>query len=182
MRQIIAFTGMPFSGKTEAVKVGKNMGITVLRMGDLVWEEVERKNLELNSENVGRIATQMRKEYGKDIWAKKTLDKIKKLNQKELIIIDGIRNPEEVNFFKKEFNKHFVLIAIKSFDKQRYLRAVKRNRKDDSNDIKKIKQRDRREIKWGLKKVIEKADIKISNNKDLESFKNKVKNQLKKYR
>ncbi|HEC81032.1 MAG TPA: hypothetical protein ENI42_01220, partial [Thermoplasmatales archaeon] len=35
----IAFTGMPGSGKTEAVKIAKELEIPVIRMGDCVWEE-----------------------------------------------------------------------------------------------------------------------------------------------
>ena len=41
--KIIAFTGMPASGKSEAVQLAKDKGIPVIRMGDLVWEETRRQ-------------------------------------------------------------------------------------------------------------------------------------------
>ncbi|HIG99167.1 MAG TPA: AAA family ATPase, partial [Thermoplasmata archaeon] len=41
--KIIAFTGMPASGKSEAVQLAKDKGIPVIRMGDLVWEETQRQ-------------------------------------------------------------------------------------------------------------------------------------------
>ncbi|RKX48292.1 MAG: hypothetical protein DRP25_07625, partial [Thermotoga sp.] len=108
--KVIAFTGMPGSGKSEAVKVAREMRIPVIRMGDCVWEEVRKRGLELNDENVGRIANEMREKYGKDIWAKRTFEKIDP--SWDIVVIDGIRNIEEVDFFREKLGKDFTLIAI----------------------------------------------------------------------
>ena len=67
--KIIAFTGMPFSGKSEAVEIAKKLGIPVVRMGDMVWDEVKKQGLEINDGNVGFIANKMRESHGMDIWA-----------------------------------------------------------------------------------------------------------------
>ena len=99
--KIIAFTGMPFSGKTEAVKIAKNLNFPVIRMGDIIWEEVIDNGLKLNDKNVGEIANNMRVKFGNDIWAKKTIKKIKSMGNVESVIIDGIRNVEEIEAFKK---------------------------------------------------------------------------------
>ena len=32
--QVLAFAGMPFSGKSEAVKIAKEMDIPIIRMGE----------------------------------------------------------------------------------------------------------------------------------------------------
>ena len=166
---------MPFSGKSEAVKIAKEKNIPVIRMGDMIWEETKAHGLEINDSNVGKIATDMRKEYGMDIWAKKTYEKIKNMKNTEKIVIDGVRNIEEVDFFKKNLGKDFILVAVKVSDEIRYKRAMNRGRKDDSSDITKIKERDQRELSWGLGKVIDSADIVIENNNDLESFRKKIK-------
>ena len=97
--KIIAFTGMPFSGKTEAVKIARKMNLDIIRMGDIVWEEVKKRGLKLNDKNVGFIANQMRDEFGKDIWAIKTIEKIKLKNKAQTIVIDGVRCYEEVDRF-----------------------------------------------------------------------------------
>jgi len=149
---IIAFTGMPYSGKTEAVNITRKKNITVIRMGDLVWDEVEKRGLELNDENVGFIANLMRNEYGNNIWAIKTIEKIKSFYSDKLIVIDGIRNLEEIDIFKKKITAKFIVIAIISSDELRYKRGLTRFRKDDSKDIKTIKTRDKRETKWGIKR------------------------------
>ncbi len=176
--KIIAFTGMPCSGKTEAVEIAKTLGLPVIRMGDMVWEEVKQQGLELNDENVGAIADSIRREQGKNIWAKRTIDKINSLNITNKIIVDGIRNIEEVDLFKRELCNNFVLIAIIASDEVRKKRSLLRKRKDDSNDLRKIEERDKREIRWGIKDLITTSDIIISNEHSINDFRREVKKVL----
>ena len=173
--KIVAFAGMPFSGKSEAVKIAKELNIPVIRMGDMVWKETKNQGLEINDSNVGKIANNMRKKHGMDIWAKRTLDHIKKLEKTELLVIDGIRNSEEVDFFKKNLGQDFILVAIDVSDKIRYKRAMSRGREDDSKDLKLIKERDKREKSWGLDKLIKSADIIIKNEGSLENLQKNIK-------
>jgi dephospho-CoA kinase len=177
--KIIAFTGMPFSGKSEAVKIAKKQGIPVVRMGDMIWEETKKQGLELNDRNVGMIANDMRKIHGKNIWAKRTLEKINSMKRTDLLVIDGVRNIEEVETFEKELGKDFLLIAIEVSDETRHKRAMIRGRKDDSMDPDLIKERDRRELFWGLGNVIASADSVVINEGDIEEFKAKIKKLLK---
>jgi dephospho-CoA kinase len=178
--KVIAFTGMPFSGKTEAVNVAREMNIPVIRMGDLVWDEVKKLGLEINDANVGKVANEMRIKEGMDIWARKTIEKIKKLEDVNCIVIDGIRNIEEVELFKEKLGKDFVLIAIHASPGIRIKRALARGRKDDVRSIEELKEREKRELKWGLGLVIASADIILTNESDLEEFRQKVKEVLHK--
>jgi len=177
--KIVAFTGMPFSGKTEAVQIATSLDIPVVRMGDTIWDEVKKRGLDLNDVNVGKVANQMRKKCGMEIWAKKTLSIIQQMKNTDSIVIDGIRNVEEIDVFKKELGQDFVVIAIHASKKIRYKRAMNRGRFDDSNDIEAIKARDQREIKWGISVVIASADIVISNEGTIDEFRDKIKNILR---
>jgi dephospho-CoA kinase len=172
--KIIAFTGMPASGKSEAVQIAKDKGIPVIRMGDLVWEETKRQGRPLNDKNVGSVATNMRKKHGMDVWAKRTVEKIRTLKKASHLVIDGVRNMEEIEFFKKELGLDFLVVAIDAPDELRRKRAVARGRTDDSKDLKDLEERDKREISWGLQKVIADADIIIENSGSLESFRKQV--------
>jgi len=178
--KIIAFTGLPFSGKSEAVKIAQEMNIPVIRIGDMVWKETTKRGLKLSDNNVGMIADSMRKEHGMDIWAKRTLEKIKLFKDIKKIVIDGIRNIEEIEAFKKELDKDFLLIAVQVNDDIRYKRAINRRREDDSIDLKLIKKRDKRELSWGLGNVIASAEIVVSNEGSLEEFEQKIKKILNK--
>ena len=172
--KIIAFTGMPASGKSEAVQLAKDKGIPVIRMGDLVWEETKRQGKPLDDKNVGSVATSMRKEFGMDVWAKRTVEKIHSLKKAPYLVIDGVRNLEEIEFFKKELGLDFFVVAIVALDELRRKRAIARGRTDDSKDLKDLEERDKREISWGLQKVIADADIVIPNNGSLEDFRKQV--------
>ena len=165
---------MPFSGKTEAVQIAREKKIPIVRMGDMIWEEVKKRGLELSDKNVGFIANEMREKHGMHVWAEKTVEKIKSMDDVDFLVIDGIRNVEEIDIFKKELGEEFIVIAIEVSDKTRHERAMIRSRQDDSKDIEKVKERDRREIGWGLAEVIASSDIVISNEKDIESFRAEI--------
>jgi len=178
--KVIAFTGMPASGKSEAVQLVKAKGIPVVRMGDLVWEETKRQGKPLDDKNVGSVASSMREKYGMDIRAKRTVEKINSLENPPLIVIDGVRTMEEIDFFKQELGMEVLVVAIDASDKVRRQRALARGRTDDSKDLKDLEERDKREIRWGLQKVIADADIVIPNNGDLKTFQKLVSTVLKK--
>jgi dephospho-CoA kinase len=178
--KIIAFVGMPCSGKTEAVQIAKEIDIPVIRMGDMVWDEVKKRGIPLDEKNVGAVADQMRKDQGMDIWAKRTLDKISPIENRNCIVIDGIRNIEEIDTFKKKLGKDFIIIAVTASDKIRQKRFLNRGRVDDSLDIQDIKDRDKRELNWGLGTVIASADIIVSNEDGIEEFREEIKKILDK--
>ncbi|HEC82287.1 MAG TPA: flagellar hook-basal body complex protein FliE [Thermoplasmatales archaeon] len=171
----IAFTGLPGAGKTEAVNIAKELGIKVVSMGDEVRNETMARGFELNDSNVGRVADEMREKYGKDIWAKKCLKKIK---NNEIVVIDGIRNIEEVETFKNAI-RNFILIAIHASPSTRYERLMNRRRKDDSTKIEDLKKREKRELAWGIGNVIAMADIIVVNEGSLEEFREKIMEILK---
>ena len=52
---------------------------------------------------------------------------------------------------------------------------MNRGREDDSQDLDLIKERDKRELSWGLGNVIASADIVISNEGSIEDFQQKIK-------
>lgn len=171
---IFGFTGLPWSGKSEAVKIAKKKGLAVFRMGDFVWDEVKKRNLSLNTNNVGKIAQEMREKHGNTIWAEKTVNAIKQSVQSSDVVIDGIRSVDEINYFRKHLSNSFRLVAIIATDKLRHERAKLRKRADDSTNNMDLQNRDDREKKWGIDRVINSADVVISNQSSLESFREKV--------
>ena len=105
------------------------------------------------------------------------LERIDKSHDK--IVIDGIRNIEEMDFFREKLGKDFLLVAIHASPKTRYKRLLSRKREDDNLSTEKIRERDERELRWGLGVLIAFADVIIINEDSLEEFKSKVKEVLK---
>jgi dephospho-CoA kinase len=177
--KVIAFTGMPGSGKSESVAVASALGIPIFRMGDFVWAEVKKRGLALEDANVGKVATEERKKHGYGIWAQRTVEKIHALDKKpEKLIIDGVRNSDEVKIFKEALGSDFTLVAIATLNEIRFERLRIRNRADEVASREEFEERDKREIGWGLDSVIKNADITVENDGPLEALKEKIRSIL----
>lgn len=175
--KLIAFVGMPASGKSEAAAIAKKLGIPVVNMGDVVREETARRGLSPTDENIGGIGTALRREEGMDVIAKRCVPKIRAIKSK-VVIIDGIRNINEIEYYKKEFGNDFRLIAINTPFDIRFERVKMRARSDDMKSMEELKRRDEREKGWGLDRAIEKADINSDNTGSIEEFRKKMEQLL----
>lgn len=166
--QVIAFTGLPGSGKSEAVAVAEQHGWTVVRMGDEVRAEAKRRGVELSDENLGRIADELRRREGMDVWARRSLP-----GKADRAVIDGIRNIEEIEYFREQLDD-FVLVAIHASPDTRYQRLRQRGRADDATSREALRERDERELGWGIGSVVAMADVVIVNEGSLEELQRKV--------
>ncbi len=145
-------------------------------MGDVIRAEILHRSLDPSPENIGKIAEELRIEYGNDIVAKRCIEKIRQFND-STILIDGIRSSTEVDLFREHWPLY--VIAITCSNEIRFNRIKIRGRSDDTTDIEQIRKRDMRELNFGLGVVIERANYTIVNDKDVESLKKKVINLVK---
>lgn len=174
--KVIGIVGYPASGKGEFSDTAKARGIPVLVMGDVIRREVVSKGLEVNSENTGYAAKELRKRLGMDAVAILTAQDAQKINS-DIIIIDGIRGDAEVKYFKSVFDD-FTLIYIKASFKTRLQRMKERRRSDDTSTDEALRERDERENSFGLAKAISAADFEIENEGTIEDFKKHICNIL----
>ena len=163
MMQVIILTGMPGSGKTAAREVAEKIGIPVFRMGQYVWDEARAQGLPLTDKDVGTLATRMRELHGPDIWANRTIEEVRKAPPAPLIIIDGCRSKAEHERFRQEFGDDMVIVAVRAPIESRFTRLKGPGRPDDIRTIEELKERDKRELAWGLDGMISAADLTIDN-------------------
>lgn len=176
-RLVIGLAGMPGAGKSIVVEVAKERGYGVFVMGDVVREEAGRRGLEPNPENIGKIMLELRQKEGPTVMARRCIPKIKQAIRGK-VIIDGIRNLNEVEEFKKHFPK-FSLIAIHSCPETRFIRLYCRRRSDDPENWEIFHERDRRELSVGLGNAIAMVEHMIVNEEDLGALKEKAKKTLR---
>ncbi|MDL2260753.1 flagellar hook-basal body complex protein FliE [Methanimicrococcus sp. OttesenSCG-928-J09] len=175
--KIIAFVGMPASGKSEASNVAREMGIPVVTMGDVIRKEVELRGAD--PADRGKIANELREKEGMDAIAKRCMVLIEekmKENPTNVFVIDGVRGIAEVDYFKQHLGKGFMLvsIAIDSPIEERFDRIVARKREDDMDNIEQLKERDTREIGWGMGEAIAASDRIIENTSTLEVYRTSI--------
>ena len=175
---VILLVGMPGAGKEEFVKVALQEGYEIVRMGDVVREFVQALGFPLKNEIVGKIANDERGKNGVEIWAKRTVEKIKTMRG-EKVVIDGIRCPEEVEVYRKEFGDTLHVVGIFAPQKLRFERIIRRNRGDDIKTWEEFVERENRELGWGLGKAFARCDYMLLNISSLEEYHKKVREFLK---
>lgn len=170
---VICITGMPGAGKGEVVNLLKEeAGLPVVRMGDMVWDEVRSRDLPLEPQVVGEIANSERLAHGNDIWARRCIAKVEEqlLGGNKHVIIDGVRTPQEIAVFKSVFKEGFYVIAVFASLSTRFDRIRARKRADDTSTRELFDQRDARELSWGVGEVIALADGIIMNEGGLDEL------------
>ncbi|MBN1682881.1 flagellar hook-basal body complex protein FliE [Candidatus Bathyarchaeota archaeon] len=166
-RKLILITGMAGSGKTTLSKIVKESGFKVLTMGDVIRELAKQQGVDPTPENIGRLASDIRKE-GQDAVARRCIELLKKGYANELVFIDGIRSLDEVNAFKEVFD--VMLVAIHASPVSRYKRLTRRGRSDDPKSWEEFKEREERELGFGIGNSIASADFMIINDDGIDQL------------
>ncbi|MCW4002150.1 MAG: AAA family ATPase [Candidatus Bathyarchaeota archaeon] len=158
---VVGVTGMPGAGKGVIRKIVRRMGYHVVVMGDEIREEAKRRNLKPTPENLGMIMLKLREEQGPAAVAKRCITKMERIENK-VIVVEGIRSPQEVNEFRGCF-PNFTLVAVQALPKTRFRRLFQRKRSDDPKSWEKFMERDLREVEVGVELAIASADHLIVN-------------------
>ena len=176
---LIIITGMPGSGKEEVVKILNRSGLPIFRMGDVVREHAAKSNVDMTDIGVGGYASSQREEHGKDVWAARTLELIRKNggegDDASLdVVIDGSRSLFEITHFREHFKGDVYTIAVHTSPKIRFDRLKGRNRSDAPTSFEDFQVRDERELGWGLGSLIATADHLVVNEGSLDEYRSEI--------
>src|SRR2546427_9853201 len=122
---------MPGCGKEEVLVVAKDLGLSIVRMGDVVREVAQRRGLPITDAAVGGMAQAEREAHGFGIWAERTLPRI----YGDRVVVEGLRGRVELEVFRKAFGEGLVVIAVHASPKTRHERMLRRKRSDDALTI-----------------------------------------------
>jgi dephospho-CoA kinase len=172
---VVGLAGMPGSGKSLVVETAMEMGYGLVVMGDVIREETQKRGLELNPKNIGKVMLELRKKGGDSIIADKCIPKIEQ-QESGKVIVDGVRSLSEVDAFKKFF-PNFSLMAVYASPETRFDRLYRRHRSDDPDGWELFHERDMRELSVGLGNAIAMAEYLIIN----ENSKGNTKAAVKKF-
>jgi dCMP deaminase len=176
---IIGLTGPNASGKGEAVLYIKSKGFIYRSLSDILREESAMLGIEPLRENLIKLGNELRRKNGPSFLALKAKEGIK---ETENYIIDSIRNPAEVEEFRKMDN--FILIGIDAPVKIRFKRSIGRGREGDAKTLKEFIQKEEEENRNGsenqqLKKCLQIADVVVVNDSTLEELHRKIDEAIK---
>lgn len=158
---------MPGAGKsTVAEMIARNFPACALETGDVIREEIRRRGLRYTKENDARVSEWFHAGREKLIIGR-TARKMRACSRK-ILVVTGFFAPKEYNMLKRAGKA--VLIAVSAPSAVRYKREILRNRFSGQSE-KYLRERDRRELREGLGKLLKRADYRISSNatkKELE--------------
>jgi dephospho-CoA kinase len=170
---VIGLGGMPGSGKSIVVETAKELGYSIVTMGDVVREQTRLKGLEPTPANIGKVMLELRAQEGQYVIAKKCIPKIEEQTSNR-VLVDGLRSLFEADIFKEHFAT-FTLVAVHAPPNVRFERLKVRGRSDDPPNYEVFHERDTREMGVGLGNVIAMSEKILVNDNSIEGFKAVVK-------
>ncbi len=176
---IIGLTGLNGSGKTSVANYFIKKGFKYDSLSDVIREQLESRGVKLTRKNLIGEGNRLREEFGAGVLARKIVERINYHGEfQNNIIIDSIRNPEEVKELRKL--NGFYLISVEAPMKLR-LQWINERKRDGEKlsfeELKKIEKVDGFTKNKKGQQIVEcqkKADIHVVNNKSVEGLKLKL--------
>jgi dephospho-CoA kinase len=175
---VIGTVGLPGSGKGEFANVAREAGVPVVTMGDVIREECRARGLDPDQHH-GRIAKALREEEGDDAIAQRSLPHIRAgLEDSEVVLVDGLRSGVELDVFEDVFEGDFRLISVEAPFEVRADRLRSRGRDDSDLDDESLREREERELSFGMGEAMDRADATVDNTGSLEAYRRQVRSIL----
>jgi dephospho-CoA kinase len=177
--RVIGVVGLPGSGKSEAAAVGREEGIPVVTMGDVIRAACRERGLDPATHH-GRVAKALREEDGPAAIADRSLPRIRAaLADHDTVLVDGIRSDVEVETFEEAFGDDFTLVSVEAPFETRAERLTDRGRDaDETAGGESLEARDERELGFGMGAAMDRADVTLENDGTLAEFQAAVRDLL----
>jgi dephospho-CoA kinase len=172
----LVIVGMPGAGKSLASQVAKQMKMPVFVSGDVIRNEALRKGLSPNKKNLGQLMVHIRKIEGMGAVARRLVPMIEQ-SAGISMVYEGARSIEEV----EELARHYKvsIIAIHASPETRFKRLLRRKRGDRPRTVSDFRERDKRELKVGVGKMISLADRMVENEESIPTLERRMRRVLK---
>lgn len=183
---IIGVVGQIAAGKGILVNyLTEHFGFFSYSLSSIVHTEIEKKGIQKYTRQMLQdMGDELRRENGREVLAERMIKAINE-QKKGNIVIEGIRNPGEIEFLKKD--KNFVLIGVKADRKLRFKRLLGRGKKWDPQTYEDFLKIDRRDIGVGqnssgqqVGKCLDYCNFVLMNNNSVEEFEGKIERLIKK--
>jgi dephospho-CoA kinase len=176
--KVLGTVGLPGSGKGEAAAVAREAGVPVVTMGDVIRQACRDRGLD-PGEHHGAVAQALREENGEAAIAERSLPLIEDaLEDAETVLVDGLRSPVEADRFEAAFGEDFVLVSIEAPFETRAERLADRERDDSDVDREALREREERELGFGMGEVMDRADVTVENAGSLAGFHERIRDLL----
>lgn len=161
---VIVIVGLARAGKdTVADYIAEKYGYAKYTFSSVLSEMLAKRGEEATKENMVKLGDLLRESMGMDALAR-MLDG--KIPEKDNVLLVGPRSVEEIEYFRKKFQKLRV-VRVSAKEEKRFGRKSF----EDPKTKKKFLQRDEKDIvSKGFRRALDAAEIEIRNDSTLENL------------
>lgn len=177
---VLAIVGLPGAGKTVASNyIQKVTGWPKIYFGQIVLDEIAKRNLHPGEASERMVRENLRKQYGMGALAELSLPKIRKAFSSSSVLVESLYSWEEYCIMKESFGDSFITVAIFASPKTRIERLKKRPQRPLSRQ--EVISRDYSQIeKLHQAGPIARSDFTIINEGTFQEFYDHIDDILKK--
>lgn len=168
-RIVIGLTGSLSAGKGTLANFLIDNGFRHQVLSDRIRDEIRSRGQEITRTLLQDVGNELRENFGGAVLAQRTAELLSDI--KGNIVIDGVRNPEELLFLKHELGAMIIGVDAPKNKRLEWYLARAKERGEDGTTAEDFKKHDDRDFGIGepgfgqqVKKCLDMADIVIWNN------------------
>jgi ribosomal protein S18 acetylase RimI-like enzyme/dephospho-CoA kinase len=181
MKVVIGLVGPGGTGKGEVSRrIHERIGGTDVELRKIVEDDLRSTGTPLTNVTLRERSSELRAKYGPDIIARRSVDEVRRaLGQNDVVVVDSMKSPEEVEYFRRELPARFILLSIEAATDTRFERLKSRGRPWDVSQPGEVTWRDGVESKWGMDRVVALAEYRIVNDGSIDGLTGQVEDFLR---
>jgi predicted nuclease with RNAse H fold/dephospho-CoA kinase len=169
---VIGISGRICAGKTTTARILEKRGFAYTRFSLVIDDEIVTRGEAPGRAARQRVGTEINRTKGQRWLCERVLERVA---NEELVVIDGLRFPEDHAFFVERFGSEFVHLHIKASDELRAARYVDSDKDSPSFDI-----ADQQPLEAKIEELEGLAAVILQNDIAVAQLRNKVLNSVRK--
>lgn len=181
-KTVLAIVGPMAAGKGTFIDILKKKGFESSSTSDRIREEITKRGLKITRDSLTEVANDLRSKFGNDILSKRTAEYLGNAKS-DLFVIDSIRNPKEIEFFKSQYDMK--VVAITADQRIRYNRFIERKTNSEPMSFERFCDIDDKELHGDqgshsqrVEDCMKMADKTLENNGSVEDLEEKIDTML----
>lgn len=177
---VVGITGTNGAGKGTIVEYLQKKGFNHFSARELIYEEIDKRNLPRNRDSLIEVANDLRSKYGPSYVAEQLYARAKLAGGNA--VLESLRTPGEINNLRELSG--FVMWAVNADRQIRYDRVVARKSETDRISFEEFSMKEDKEMsnddpnKQNLLKCIDMSDHVFVNEGSIEDFNEQVEKVL----
>jgi uncharacterized protein YprB with RNaseH-like and TPR domain/predicted nuclease with RNAse H fold/dephospho-CoA kinase len=165
---VIGISGRICAGKTTAARLLESQGFSYTRFSLVIDDEIVARGQIPNRASRQQVGLDINHSKGQRWLCERALERV---GEAKLIVVDGLRFPEDHAFFAERFGSRFIHLHIKASEQIRASRY-----KENEQDQRAFERADNEPVEAKIQELSTLADVVVVNESTIAEFTDKVLN------